>query len=151
MRVRLHRHEQSGGPPAPASEDRLDPGGRLRKVHTVSELPGGRLPPLEQTDALPLPQVRLCRPGTRSNVRSQVSPSGVMTSAWRDEEGGFFAHPHLYLSSRFPPGFLPVSSRFPPGFLPVPSHSPQRHLQGPSIPVRLTVFIVIPTCLLVCH
>lgn len=78
VRLLLHGHEQSRGSPSAAPEDGLDPCRRFREVHAVSRLPGGQLPPFDETDALPLPQVLVRGPGPGANVRPQVPPHGEL-------------------------------------------------------------------------
>lgn len=79
VRVRVHRHQQSGGPPAAAPETGLNHGRRLREVHPVAELQRGRLRPQPEADALPLLELPLRGARSFTNVSTQIPASRIMS------------------------------------------------------------------------
>jgi hypothetical protein len=78
MRVRVHRHQQGGGPPAAAPEARLDHGRRLREVHAVAKLQRGQLRPQPEADPLPLLELPLRGARSFTNVSTQVPASRIV-------------------------------------------------------------------------
>lgn len=78
VRVRVHGHQQGGGPPAPAPEVGLDHGRGLREVHAgPSVRTAGRLRALGQADALPLLELSVRRARAVANDGAQVPAHGI--------------------------------------------------------------------------